>query len=78
MTPHDKNSEHKRILRRKEVLKIVGVAPTTLWRMEKAGRFPKRIALGPNCAGWLSSEVNDWYDNLTKSRDTAAEGLGDE
>lgn len=71
MNKYENNSDGKRIMRRKEVLQITGVAPSTLWRLEKAGRFPKRIALGPNCAGWLSSEVNDWYESLTKNRDTA-------
>ena len=72
MNTYDGKSDIKRVLRRKEVLRIVGVSPTTLWRMEQAGRFPKRIALGPNCAGWLSNEIDEWYQNLAKSRDTAA------
>jgi prophage regulatory protein len=62
---------HDRILRKPEVLAIVNVSPTTLWRMEKAGRFPRRISLGPNSAGWLASEVEAWFANLTKNRDTA-------
>lgn len=61
-----------RILRKPEVLAIVNVSPTTLWRMEKVGRFPKRISLGPNSAGWLNSEVEQWFANLAKNRDTAA------
>ena len=60
-----------RILRRPEILARVNVSPTTLWRMEKAGRFPKRISLGPNSAGWLESEVNDWFANLAKNRGVA-------
>lgn len=61
-----------RILRKPEVLEIVGVSPATLWRMEKAGRFPKRISLGPNSAGWIKSEVDGWFENLAKNRGTAA------
>jgi len=61
-----------RILRKPEVLAIVNVSPATLWRMEKAGRFPKRISLGPNSTGWLNSEVEEWFENLAKNRDTAA------
>ncbi|MDD4273389.1 MAG: AlpA family phage regulatory protein [Desulfobacter postgatei] len=71
MNKHENNSEPKRILRRREVLKIVGVSTTTLWRMEKAGRFPKRVSLGPNCSGWISEEIDNWYEALTKNRDTA-------
>ena len=76
MNAHDNKKGFKRILRRKEVLGITGVSPSTLWRMEQDGRFPKRIALGPNCAGWLSNEVDAWYEDLAKNRDTApAEGV---
>jgi prophage regulatory protein len=72
MATNNQSSEPNRILRKKEVLKIVGVSATTLWRLERSGRFPKRVALSANCAGWLSSEINDWYRNLSESRDTAA------
>ncbi len=29
-------------------------------RMEAAGRFPRRIKIGPNRVGWLESEIDDW------------------
>lgn len=78
MNAHERNSYVKRVIRRPEVLKITGLSPATIWRMEQDGRFPKRVSLGKNSCGWLSSEIDAWYDNLTKSRDTAAEGFGDE
>lgn len=31
-----------------------------IWRLEKEGKFPKRLKLGPNRVGWLLSEVDDW------------------
>lgn len=49
-----------RMLRRPEVAKIVGLSPTTLWRMEKAGCFPARRQLSAGAVGWLESEVLSW------------------
>jgi prophage regulatory protein len=49
-----------RILRRAEVLSIVPLSDASLRRMEKDGRFPKRIRLGSKSYGWAESEVLDW------------------
>jgi len=51
-----------RILRKTEVLYRVGLSDPTVWRAEKAGKFPKRIKLGGNSVGWFESEVNDWLE----------------
>lgn len=57
-----------RIIREPELLKRIGVSSTTLWRWEKNGLFPKRIPLGPNCKGWLESEINEWFDKKVRER----------
>ena len=57
-----------RYLRRKEVEQITSLKDPTLWREEKAGRFPKRHRLTDRTVGWLSSEVSDWM----ASRPTSA------
>ena len=57
-----------RFIREPELLKRTGVSSTTLWRWEKKGLFPKRIPLGPNCKGWLESEVNKWFDKKVRER----------
>ena len=49
-----------KFLRRREVLKRAGFSNTTLWREERAGRFPRRHALSPGLVGWLESEVEAW------------------
>jgi len=57
-----------RILRKPEVLNMVGVSDATLWRWEKAGRFPKRLELGGNSKGWLESEVRGWIASRASCR----------
>ena len=31
-----------------------------LWRLERGGKFPKRVALGASRHGWSDSEVDKW------------------
>jgi len=37
-----------------------GLSRSTVWRLEREGKFPKRIQLSPNCVGWKKSDVLDW------------------
>jgi prophage regulatory protein len=59
------------ILRIKEVLRITGLSRTTLWRLERIRKFPKRRKLGARAIGWLASEIRAWVD----SRVTTGESL---
>jgi len=49
-----------RILRRAEVLSMIPLSDASLRRMEKDGRFPKRIRLSSHSYGWAENEVLDW------------------
>lgn len=59
------------ILRKKEILGLLKISDPTLWRMEKAGRFPKRLRLGGNSCGWLAVEVEGWIAEKVKARGMA-------
>lgn len=50
----------ERVIRRKELLELIGVSSATQWRMEKAGLFPARRRLSKSSVGWLLSEVEAW------------------
>lgn len=39
-------------------------------RLEKAGRFPKRVQLGPNSVGWLEDEIQAWIEARAAARET--------
>ncbi|WP_299980052.1 AlpA family transcriptional regulator [Desulfobacula sp.] len=60
--------ETNRIIRKPELFKLIGVSDTTIWRWEKDGLFPKRVALGPNSSGWLESEVAAWFETKAIER----------
>ncbi|PKN63249.1 MAG: hypothetical protein CVU57_20300 [Deltaproteobacteria bacterium HGW-Deltaproteobacteria-15] len=60
--------EQERVVRKTELLSRIGLSDATIWRMEKLGRFPKRIQLGGNSVGWLKSEVDGWLADRASER----------
>ena len=58
----------ERVIRKPELLAKVGLSDPTIWRMEKDGRFPKRLRLGGNSCGWLESEVDGWLTERAAER----------
>ena len=63
-----------RVIRKLELLQIVGVSSATLHRWVAAGSFPPPIRLGANSVGWLASEVQEWLS----SRHRAVTAMGPE
>jgi len=57
--------EADKVIRRRELLQMIGVSAATQWRLEKAGLFPRRIRVGRGAVGWHLAEVQEWL----KSRD---------
>lgn len=51
-----------RILTKKEVCAIVPYTPQRIHRLERAGRFPKRLQLGPNRVGWRLVDIEKWIN----------------
>lgn len=49
-----------RVLRTQEMLDLIGVSRTTLWRWERKGVLPPKRRIGPNVIGWFESEVLGW------------------
>jgi prophage regulatory protein len=47
-------------LRLPELRDKTGLSTTTIWRLEKDGKFPKRRRLSARCVAWLQSEVEAW------------------
>ncbi len=58
----------QRIIRKPELIGLIGLSDTTIWRMERSGKFPKRITLGGKSTGWLASEVQEWIDKKASER----------
>ena len=48
------------ILRIHQLVERIGLSRSSILRMEKDGKFPKKIILSKRVVGWLESDVNDW------------------
>ena len=51
---------HLRIITQRELRLLVPYTPQHILRLEKAGKFPRRIRLGQNRVGWLLTEIEAW------------------
>ncbi len=51
-----------KILTKKELREIVPYTPQHIHRLEKAGKFPRRLQLGANRVGWKLSDIQAWID----------------
>ena len=60
--------KNDRILRKPEVLAKVALSDASVWRLEKQGRFPRRVKLGPQSVGWFESEVDEWMTERAEER----------
>ena len=58
-----------RILSKRQLKELVLYSPQHIARLEKAGKFPKRVKLGPNRVGWVEAEVLDWLQQRLECRE---------
>lgn len=52
------------VLRLTQVLAKTSLSKTTIYRLEAAGKFPKRVRLGENSTGWYAHEIDDFLATL--------------
>lgn len=64
MTPILKSENADRLLKLKEVMAIVSLGSTTIYRKMDSGEFPRARRLGPNCVRWLESDIVAWIASL--------------
>ncbi len=53
-------------IRLKEVMKITGIARSTIWLWSKVGRFPKPIKISPRVTVWKLSDIQWWQEEQAK------------
>lgn len=58
-----------KLLTKSEVRNRVCYSPQHIARLEKAGKFPKRVVLGLNRVGWLEEEIDRWIQDRIDERD---------
>ena len=60
---HDSGPRLPRLLPFREVAQRVALSRSTIWRMERAGEFPKRRRLSANKVAWWEPEIEEWMRN---------------
>ena len=57
---HDSGPRLPRLVPFREVAQRVSLSRSTIWRMERAGQFPKRRRLSVNKVAWWEPEIEEW------------------
>ena len=70
------NPGPRRMLNEKQVLAIVPVSPVTLWRLEKAGKFPRSTYISPNRRVWFEDEITKWQNAVNEFNPNRRRGKG--
>lgn len=52
--------DHLRVVTQKELRQLVPYTPQHIRRLEKAGKFPRRMKLGQNRVGWRLLDIEAW------------------
>jgi predicted DNA-binding transcriptional regulator AlpA len=60
------------LLRLKQVLELIPIAPSSWWAGIKTGKYPPPIKLGPHTTAWRASDILDLIE-----RAAAGEGSND-
>ena len=58
-----------RIITKKELRLLVPYSPQHILRLEKMGKFPRRIKIGARRVGWYLHLVLEWLNEKASSHD---------
>ena len=56
-----------RLIRLKELIKMVGLSKTSIYRRIAEGTFPQQIPLGCRVVVWNEQEINEWINKQLPS-----------
>lgn len=65
-------SDLPRVITKRELRLIVPYCPQHILRLEKQGRFPKRIQIGPRRVGWYLADIKAWLDARAQGKELVA------
>lgn len=66
-------SDPVRMLRRVQVLEMTGLGKTTIYELQKGGRFPMGVPMTSHSVRWVEEEVRKWVINRALARPTPTE-----
>ncbi len=57
-----KSTRERKIIRRTILREKIPLSDSQIWRLERDGKFPPRIRLGPLAVGWFEDEIDEWIE----------------
>jgi prophage regulatory protein len=63
---HMTTKANRRVLRWPDVHAKVSFTRQYVDRLERQGRFPRRVRLGANSVAWFEDEIDAWLDSLER------------
>ena len=70
------NSRPRRMLNEKQVLDVVPLSRTSIYRLEKAGKFPRSTYISPNRRVWFEDEIIAWQNAVDEFNPSRGRGKG--
>ena len=52
-----------KLLTLRQVAELVSLSRTTIWRLERSGRFPRRLQVSTKAVRWNQAEIFDWIES---------------
>nr|WP_320050747.1 AlpA family phage regulatory protein [uncultured Desulfuromonas sp.] len=65
------NNTPERLLRLPQVMEIVPLGKSTIWKMVAEQRFPAPLKISRRCTVWKRSSVMAWLEELDKKEGAA-------
>lgn len=62
------------LLDKKQLRKMLSISDSTIYRLEKLGRFPKRRYISAQRVGWIKAEIDAWVESLACSSSATENG----
>jgi len=55
-----------------DVIRMTGLARSTIYRLEQVGQFPPRVKLSERATAWRSDDIQTWIDSRPNASEPAA------
>ena len=69
-------SRPRRKLKEKQVLDIIPLSRTSIYRLEKVGKFPRSTYISPNRRIWYEDEIVSWQAEVDERNPNRGRGKG--
>jgi prophage regulatory protein len=69
-------SRPRRMLNEKQILDVVPLSRTSIYRLEKAGKFPRSTYISANRRVWFEDEIIAWQNAVDEFNPNRGRGKG--